>query len=84
MLTRLPSVTHTTDADNRTVVVTAKQTGTNYDVKVPASSSVLPPGWYYLFAMNGSTPSVAAIVRISSDTDGAARTPVSLVDTPLR
>lgn len=85
-LVRLPSVTHITDADQRTVEVPFDQNGTSLHVHVPANTSVLPPGYYYLFALSADgTPAVAPIVRIAPD-GGPAGTvlPVHLADSTLR
>ena len=65
VLSRLPSATHATDADARTVEVTFEQTGTALHVNVPDNAAVLPPGYYYAFALSADgTPSVAPIVKI--------------------
>lgn len=84
-LVRLPSVTHTTDADNRTVEVTFDRTGDSVKVHVPGSASVLPPGFYYLFGLSADgTPSVAPIVRIAAGGAAGTVSPLSLINTPLR
>jgi hypothetical protein len=86
-LVRLPSVTHTTDADNRTVVLNFHQNGTSLHIDKVPSASVLPPGYYYLFALSADgTPAVAPIVKVSADGDTLSGTvhPVNLVSTPLR
>ncbi|HEX9774211.1 MAG TPA: galactose oxidase early set domain-containing protein [Actinomycetota bacterium] len=66
VLSRLPSVTHTTDADQRTVElpITAKA-GDSVHVEVTANNGALPPGYYYLFALTADgVPSVAKIIRV--------------------
>lgn len=87
VLTRLPSATHTTDADNRTVEVAFTKHGSSLHIDQVPGPSVLPPGYYYLFALSSTgTPSVAAIVNVSEtagDLTGLVH-PVELVDTPLR
>lgn len=84
VLTRTPSTTHTTDADARTVEVSFTQTGDSLHVNVPDDGDVLPPGYYYLFALNADgTPAVAPIVKIAAQSDlggaaGAQVAPVTL------
>ncbi len=75
VMTRMPSVTHVTDPDMRTVDVTMftdelGETDSNgadkWQVTVPDDANVLPPGFYYLFALTeGGVPSVAHVVSIS-------------------
>jgi hypothetical protein len=68
VLSRTPAVTHTTDADNRTVEVpfSATEDG-DYSLHIPSNSNVVPPGYYYAFAVSSAgVPSVAAIVKIAS------------------
>lgn len=70
VLSRLPSPTHTTDADARTVEVdfTTANSGVSHTVTSLPGTSVLPPGWYYLFALSDDgVPSIAKIVRITPD-----------------
>lgn len=66
-LSRLPSVTHTTDADQRTVVVNHKKLSNNrIRFSVPNNNAVVPPGFYYVFALSAKgVPSVAEVIRIS-------------------
>lgn len=69
VLTRLPSPTHTTDADARTVEVgfTTAESGVSLTTTALPGASVLPPGYYYLFALSASgVPSIAKIVRVTS------------------
>lgn len=81
VLSRLPSVTHTIDGDQRTVelgAATVTGTGT-LTASVPSSSAVLPAGFYYAFAISSDgTPSVATIVKVSSAPTGGSATPVAI------
>lgn len=81
VLSRLPSVTHTIDGDQRTVelgAVTSTGAGTA-TASVPASASVLPPGYYYAFGLSADgTPSVATIVKVSGAPTGGTATPVEI------
>lgn len=69
VLSRLPAVTHVTDADQRTVelAITHRSDG-SVEVEVPANASVLPDGPYYLFLLkdngHGPTPSMGEIVTV--------------------
>jgi galactose oxidase-like protein len=70
VLSRLPTTTHTTDADARTVHVTHKDNGNGtITVAIPSNANVLPGGYYYLFLMKnngqGLTPSVAEIIKVN-------------------
>ncbi|HET9142721.1 discoidin domain-containing protein [Actinophytocola sp.] len=65
-LVRAGSVTHTVDTDQRRVPLTpVAVTGTSYTVALP-EPGVLIPGYYMLFALDGSgVPSVSSEVLIS-------------------
>jgi len=63
-LVRMASVTHTVDTDQRFMRLPATGSGGTRSVQAPANLKVAPPGYYLLFALNGSVPSVAAIMRI--------------------
>lgn len=64
VLSRLPAQTHVTDADARTIKVGFSKTGTSYRFDVPGGT-VVPPGYYYLFAMSAQgVPSIAKIINI--------------------
>lgn len=70
VLSRLPGVTHVTDADQRTVNVAHTDNGDGtISFTVPSSGGVTPDGYYYLWLIDdsgqGATPSVAEIVRIA-------------------
>ncbi|MFP5223937.1 MAG: galactose oxidase-like domain-containing protein [Actinomycetota bacterium] len=65
VLSRLPAQTHVTDADARTIKLDAIGTNHYYNATVPGST-IVPPGYYYLFAISADgVPSVASIVNIS-------------------
>jgi galactose oxidase len=52
-LMRLGTSTHTVNLDQRRVPLSVvSQSGTQFTLKVPASSAHVPPGLYWLFAMN--------------------------------
>jgi len=62
---RMSSVTHTVNTDQRWLAAPSTSNGGGaYSVTVPANANVAPPGYYMLFALNGSIPSVAQIIRI--------------------
>lgn len=67
VLSRLPAATHTTDADARTVEVPFSLNGNQgAKIDVPSSTSVVPPGYYYVFALSAQgTPSHAFITKIT-------------------
>lgn len=83
VLTRLPSVTHTTDADMRTVELPFVP-GTGSLLAGMPGANVLPPGYYYLFVLtdngSGETPSKAHIVRVgaAADVSGLAPAPFGI------
>lgn len=69
VLVRLPSTTHVTDADMRSVELEFSATSSAaLTAKAPPNGKVAPPGFYYLFLLQdngqGPTPSVAKVVRI--------------------
>ena len=65
---RTSSVTHTINTDQRFLPAssTVRANG-SFDVTTPANANVGPPGYYMLFAMRGSVPSVAAIIRLTAN-----------------
>lgn len=73
-LMHLPSVTHITDADQRSINLPFKSSGGRLNVKAPPNSKVAPPGYYYLFVLSGNgddlTPSNARIVRVGNQAGG--------------
>jgi hypothetical protein len=67
--TRLPSVTHSFDQNQRINFLTFTPGPDKVTVKAPENANLCPPGHYMLFLLNREkVPSVARIVRI----DGAA------------
>ena len=86
VLSRLPSVTHTTDADARTVELPGftQGSGASISAQIPSDRNVLPPGYYYTFAMSAAgVPSVATVVQIGDPADYAGgwnATPVNMTD----
>jgi hypothetical protein len=85
VLTRMPAVTHITDADARTIILGAgERTGSTVKLTIPHDRAAVTPGYYYLFGMNADgRPSVATIVQIADrdyyDGRGTA-TPIQLAD----
>ncbi len=72
VLVHMPSTTHITDADMRSVelkIVSAS--AGSIKVKIPSQRGVTPPGWYYLFVTrdngSGPTPSIAWNVRVGNN-----------------
>lgn len=63
-LVRMSSVTHSTNTDQRFMRLAATRTATGWSVKAPVNRNVAPPGYYMLFALNGSVPSRGRAVRI--------------------
>lgn len=63
---RLASVTHGNNQDQRVISVTPTLVAGGIQVPVPTSPAELPPGYYMVFVMNGSVPSVAAIIRVQN------------------
>jgi hypothetical protein len=89
VLSRMPEVTHITDPDARTVELGSfTRHGSEISVAIPNSRSVLPPGFYYLFAMSPKgVPSVATIVQIADKryfTGSASAKPIGLASQPYR
>ncbi len=72
---RLPSVTHGTNQDQRVVPVTPELVANGIRITVPSSSAELPPGYYMMFVLNGSVPSLAAIIRVQNSSLFASDTP---------
>lgn len=70
VLSRLPAVTHITDADQRSVELKFKASGDIVRAEVPGNPNVAPPGYYYLFILKnngeGLTPSNARIVKVGN------------------
>lgn len=70
VLSRLPAVTHITDADQRSVELKFTRSGNRLQTAVPGNRNVVPPGHYYLFILQdsgkGLTPSNAHIVSVGA------------------
>jgi len=84
-LVHLPSVTHITDPDMRSVVLDFEARGPRkLRVSAPPSGNVAPPGYYYLFVMkkNGKKnviPSKARVVTVDAQpTGGRAPAPMGM------
>lgn len=68
-LTRLGTVTHSFDNESRFLDLPVSQAGRIVTVKSPASASIIPPGFYMLFAWNPwGFPSEAKIIQIGENT----------------
>ena len=67
VLTRLPAQTHITDADARTVKMGhGSWNGDSATLTIPDNPALLPPGYYYLFAISKKgVPSVAPIIQVA-------------------
>lgn len=79
VISRLPAVTHVTDADQRSIELRFSSTdGNTIRASVPGNRNVAPPGYYYLWLLtdNGSglTPSNARIVKVSGRAIGGRAT----------
>jgi len=81
-LVRLSSVTHSTNNDQRRIPLQSSTLGGNlYDLDIPNSRGVVPPGYYMLFAMNSAgTPSVASMIKIGGDEGPAMTSPTPGTD----
>jgi galactose oxidase len=66
-LVRTSAVTHSVNADQRRIPLTARTTdGVNYTMQIPGDAGVVLPGYYLLFAMTADgTPSVARFIHIA-------------------
>jgi hypothetical protein len=75
VLMHLPAATHATDPDQRGVELESSALAASvYSVAVP-DANIVPPGYYYLFAVTGGVPSKAGIVRIGASPAGLAGFP---------
>lgn len=64
-LVKTGSATHTVDFDQRFLNLAFTTSGTQVNVKLPASASIAPPGNYMLFVFNSAgVPSVARILKL--------------------
>jgi hypothetical protein len=86
VLSRLPSVQHTIDPDQRTLRLPFTKTAGSLTAMAPPSGVVAPPGFYYLFLMKqtsaGPVPSVARIVRLDDGADMTAAPRIYASDDP--
>ena len=86
VLSRLPSVQHTIDPDQRTLRLPFTKTAGSLTAIAPPSGIVAPPGYYYLFLIKqtpeGPVPSVARIVRLGETVDMAAAPRIYASDDP--
>jgi hypothetical protein len=86
VLSRLPSVQHTIDPDQRTLRLPFTKSAGSVTATAPPSGVVAPPGFYYLFLMKqtseGPVPSVARIVRLGDEVDMAAAPRIYASDDP--
>jgi galactose oxidase len=63
-LVRMAAATHSVNTDQRFLRLVSSGGGGSFTVTAPANKNLAPPGFYLLFALNGQTPSVAAVVRV--------------------
>lgn len=68
-LVRLPSVTHSFNADQRVVFMTPSVNGaSSISLTAPAKANDCPPGYYMLFILNSNgVPSKAKIIQVKQD-----------------
>lgn len=67
VLVRLSSATHSVNNEQRRVPLNfTRRSGNTYSVRVP-NSEWLPPGNYFLFALDEGVPSVAKVIQIGAD-----------------
>jgi hypothetical protein len=73
---RLPSVTHSFDADQRINVLSFQRAAQKITVTAPASANLGPPGHYMLFLLSqDGTPSVARIIQLQAPVPAAGLAP---------
>ncbi|MCP9957226.1 kelch motif-containing protein [Streptomyces sudanensis] len=64
-LMRPSAVTHTTDVEQRSVELGLTRTGDSVTVEAPLDPTLVPPGWYMLFALDAEgRPSVAEWIQV--------------------
>ena len=64
---RMGSATHSVDTDQRRIALPMTGSGTSYSVTVPADAGIALPGYWMLFAIDGSgVPSVAKTIKVTS------------------
>ncbi len=62
-LVRMSTVTHSVNSDQRFMRLAFSGSG-SFTLTAPPNKNVAPPGFYLLFALNGQTPSQAAVVKV--------------------
>ena len=67
-LMKLSAATHSINNDQRRIPLEImSKSDNNFELVIPGNAAVVPPGDYFLFAMNASgVPSIAEIIRIQS------------------
>jgi Domain of unknown function (DUF1929) len=69
-LIRPGSFTHVTNVEQRSIALPFTRTTHGVTVTVPDNSSLVPPGWYMVMAVNGQgTPSTAQWLRVPAATN---------------
>ncbi|WP_267244475.1 kelch motif-containing protein [Streptomyces sp. PR69] len=64
-LMRPSAVTHTTDVEQRSIELELQKTDDSVTVTVPKDRTLVPPGWYMLFVLDGEgTPSAAKWIQV--------------------
>ncbi|MFI6943332.1 galactose oxidase-like domain-containing protein [Streptomyces sp. NPDC050418] len=65
-LMRPSAVTHTTDVEQRSIALDLKKSGNSVTVTVPEDRTLVPPGWYMVFGVDGEgTPSEAQWIHVA-------------------
>ena len=83
VLSRLPSSQHITDSDARTIRLPFSAGSGTLTATAPPNGNVAPPGYYYVFLINGSgVPSVARMVKIGSAGDATPSPAIYSSDDP--
>lgn len=57
------------------------ETVTQCTVTAPPNTHICPPGWFLMFVLNGSTPSIGTFVRIGKDPAGLGNWPALRIST---
>ncbi len=80
---RLSTVTHGHNMDQRINRLAFSQAGSGLNAVAPSNPNLCPPGYYMLFLLNGNgVPSVARIIRISSEGVAANLPPTVTLTAP--
>lgn len=83
VLSRLPSPQHITDSDARTLRLAFTAGAGSLTAAAPPDGIAAPPGYYYLFILNGDgVPSVARIVSVGGTPDATPTTAIYASDDP--